>query len=54
MKKFYIFDGEDFVECSEELRSDLIELCEDNEVMIEAIKNYFKSMSDCLKEIKRD
>lgn len=41
MREFYIFDGEDFIECSEILREELIELCEDNEVMVASIKDYF-------------
>jgi len=42
MKEFYIFDGEEYIECSKALLSDLINLCEDNEVMINAIKEYFE------------
>jgi len=42
MREFYIFDGEDFIECSEILKEDLIELCEDNKVMLECIKDYFE------------
>lgn len=37
-----MFDGEEYVICTEALKSDLIGLCEDNEVMKEAIKDYFE------------
>ena len=42
MKEFYIVDGQDFVLCTNQLKDDLIELCEDNEIMKNVIKNYFK------------
>jgi len=41
MREFYIFDGEEYVMCSKALLSDLLELCEDNEVMVQSIKDYF-------------
>lgn len=42
MKEFYMFDGEDYVECAGAILEDLVRLCEDNEVMIKAIEKYFK------------
>lgn len=44
MKEFYIFDGEEYVNCTGALICDLVILCEDNENMIEAIKDYFKEV----------
>ncbi len=42
MKEFYIFDGEEFIECADMLKEDLINLCEDNEIIKESINHYFK------------
>lgn len=42
MKEFYMFDGEDFILCTEAIMNDLIRICEDNENMIIAIKEYFE------------
>ena len=41
-----MFDGEDFVECTEAIVSDLIKLCEDNKNMIKAIKDYFEDKDE--------
>lgn len=40
-KVFYIFDGIEYVECTQAICDDIVALCEDNEVMIEVIKDYF-------------
>jgi len=39
--EFYFFDGMEYVECSKELKDDLLLLCEDNEIMKEVITEYF-------------
>ena len=44
MRDLYHFDGEYYINCSEVVLSDLLDLCEDNEAMKEAITSYFRDV----------
>jgi len=46
MKEFYMWDGEEYVDCTDALLSDLTDMCEDNENMIIAIRNYFNNITE--------